>query len=220
MGDEAKTDLRRAAGERTRQRLLDATRGLLAERGEDAVTLREVTEAANANVAAVSYHFGSLGALCRATMEQASANLIGGQIERLRALGEHPTLEQLATAMAQPVIRALTGPDPAERALLRIMARTLADPPDELREKILGLRARADAELLPRLGRALPGVGDEELRLRAESAIGIMHFLAAGNVRLDLESKAPAELERLLVPVLAGALAAGGSRAREPVASG
>jgi AcrR family transcriptional regulator len=209
MDAEPSPDLRRAAGERTRQRLLDATRALLAERGEDAVTLREITEAANANVAAVSYHFGSLGALRRATMERASTNLIGGQIERLRALGEHPTVAQIAAAIAQPVIHGLTGPDEAERALLRIMARTLADPPDELRERILALRARADAELLPRLARALPGVSDDELRLRAECAIGIVRFLAAGNVRLDLQGETPDELERRLVPIITGALAAG-----------
>jgi AcrR family transcriptional regulator len=203
-----KTDRRRAAGERTRQRLLDATRGLLAERGEDGVTLREITVAADANVAAVSYHFGSLGALCRATMEQASESLIGDQIERLRALGDAPTVEQIAAAMVQPVVQAVTGPDPAERAFLRIMARTLGDPPCELRDWVATLRARADAELFPRLRRAVPGLTDEELRLRAESAIGIVHFLAAGSVRFDLQSKRPAELERLLVPVIAGALAA------------
>jgi AcrR family transcriptional regulator len=209
MDAPSKPDRRRAAGQLTRQRLLDATRGLLAEHGEDAVTLREITDAANANVAAVSYHFGSLGALCRATMEQASANLIGDQIERLRALGEDPTVEQIAAALAQPVIQALTSPDLAERAFLRIMARTLADPPDELHDWIASIRARADAELFPRLGRLFPGRSDEELHLRAESAIGIIHFLAGGNMRLDLQSKTPAELERLLVPVIAGALAAG-----------
>jgi AcrR family transcriptional regulator len=211
MDAPSKTDRRRAAGQLTRQRLLDATRVLLAERGEDAVTLREITVAANANVAAVSYHFGSLGALCRATMEQAFANLIGGQIERLRALGEHPTVEQIAFALAQSVIQALTSPDPAERAFLRIMARTLADPPDDPDDWTTSIRARADAELLPRLSRALPGLSDEELRLRAESAIGIVHFLASGNMRLALECKTPVELERLLVPVIAGALGAAAS---------
>jgi AcrR family transcriptional regulator len=212
-------DRRRAAGERTRQRLLDATRGLLAERGQDAVTLRDITEAAHANVAAVSYHFGSVGALCRATMEQASTSLVGDQIERLRALGEHPTVEQIAAAMAQPVIHALTGADTAERAFLRIMARTLRNPPDELRDWTATIRARVDVELFPRLARAVPGLSEEELRLRGDSAIGIVHHLAAGNMRLDLQSKTAAELERMLVPVVAGALAAGASAGNDRASS-
>jgi AcrR family transcriptional regulator len=47
-------------GLRTRARLKDAALDPLAERGEDGVTLRELTDAADANIAAVSYHFGSL----------------------------------------------------------------------------------------------------------------------------------------------------------------
>ena len=56
----ARTDQRRETGLRTRARLMDAALDMLAERGEEGVTLRELTDAAEANVAAVSYHFGSL----------------------------------------------------------------------------------------------------------------------------------------------------------------
>lgn len=41
----------------TRQRVLDAARRLFAERGFHKVTIREITQEANANIAAVSYHF-------------------------------------------------------------------------------------------------------------------------------------------------------------------
>jgi AcrR family transcriptional regulator len=56
----ARADQRRAAGERTRARLMEAALDLIAERGEGGLTLRELTDAAEANVAAVSYHFGGL----------------------------------------------------------------------------------------------------------------------------------------------------------------
>ncbi len=55
-----RVDQRREAGLRTQARLLDAALEMISERGEDGVTLRELTDAAEANVAAVSYHFGSL----------------------------------------------------------------------------------------------------------------------------------------------------------------
>ena len=61
--ESARTDQRRAAAQRTRARLLDAALDLIAERGEQRMTLRELTAAADANVAAVSYHFGSLESL-------------------------------------------------------------------------------------------------------------------------------------------------------------
>jgi AcrR family transcriptional regulator len=204
-----KTDGRREVGERTRQRLLDATRALLAERGEDAVTLRDITEVAHANVAAVSYHFGSLAALRRATIEQAIAALIDGQIDRLRALGDDATVEQVASALAQPVIAAARDAGCAEQAFLQIMARVVTNPPCELADWMTTAVASADAELLPHLRRALPGVSDDELRFRAQSAVGILNFFVSGSMRVDLKGKSEAELERLLVSVMTGALAGG-----------
>ena len=43
---------------------MEAALDLIADRGEEGVTLRELTDAADANVAAVSYHFGALKSLC------------------------------------------------------------------------------------------------------------------------------------------------------------
>src|ERR671924_1869741 len=98
MTDAIKLDGRREAGARTRQRLLDATRSLLAEHGEDGVTLRDITDVAGTNIAAVSYHFGSKEALCRATCEQAVSQLIDEQVDGLRALEEDASLEEMAAA--------------------------------------------------------------------------------------------------------------------------
>ena len=207
--DCARIDGRREAGERTRQRLLGAARALLAERGEDAVTLREITEAADANVAAVSYHFGSLGALCRATIEEALATLIDETVERLRALGDEATLDEIAAALAEPLITALADAGCAERSFLRIMARVAASPPPELEEWMQATIGRSNAELLVHLRRALPGVPEDELRFRMECATGMLNSLASGRLRVPGNDRSAAELERLFVPVLAGALAAG-----------
>jgi AcrR family transcriptional regulator len=209
MVEAARTDRRREAGERTRQRLLDATRALLAERGEDAVTLREITDAAGANVAAVSYHFGSLRALCLATIEQALGTMLDEQIASLRALGEEATLDEIAAALARPVITAVGDAGCSERAFLRIMARVAGQPPRELEDWMTATRERADTELLAHLRRALPGVPDDELRFRMQCAVGMLHFLVSGSVRVDPEHMSAAELERQFVPVVSGALAAG-----------
>src|SRR6516165_6392158 len=102
-----KTDQRKEAGLRTRARLLDAALDLLAERGEDGLTLRELTDAAEANVAAVSYHFGSLKALCEAAIEQALERYLEAQQQAVRELGPESTLEELAAAFARPMVHAL-----------------------------------------------------------------------------------------------------------------
>src|SRR5256885_13109929 len=100
------TDRRRAAGQRTRAQLMDAALDLIAEHGEDGVTLRELTDAAGANVAAVSYHFGSLKALCGAAIEQALERYLDAQQETVSALDPESTLEELAAAFARPMMRA------------------------------------------------------------------------------------------------------------------
>jgi AcrR family transcriptional regulator len=209
MAEHDKTDGRRELGEQTRQRLLDATRVLLAERGEDAVTLRDITQAACANVAAASYHFGSLAALRRAAIEQAIETLVESQIDGFRALDDDAGVEQIAAAFAQPLIAAFTHPESAKQASLRIMARVAPNPPPELEDWITATIARADAELFPRLRRALPGVTDQDLHFRIQAVAGIIHHLVRGRMHVDMHDKGSSELERLLIPVITGALTAG-----------
>src|SRR3954453_17286967 len=96
-------DGRRAAGGQTRQRLIDATLDLLAERGESGASLRAITDSAGANVAAVSYHFGSKEALVRAAIEQSMDRLLQDQVDALRAL-KKPSIEDIAQAWCRPVI--------------------------------------------------------------------------------------------------------------------
>jgi AcrR family transcriptional regulator len=98
-----KVDQRREMGARTRGRLMDAALDLLAERGEDGVTLRDLTDAADANVAAVSYHFGSLKSLCDAAVEHALERYLDAQEEAVSALDRDSTIEALAEAFARPL---------------------------------------------------------------------------------------------------------------------
>src|ERR1700693_5811255 len=123
-----KADQRREVGLRTRARLMDAALDLLAERGEDGVSLRELTDAAGANVAAVSYHFGSLKSLCDGAIGYALERYLDAQEEAVSALDPESTLEALAAAFAAPMVRALAvgGRD---LAVIRIVARAGIDAP-------------------------------------------------------------------------------------------
>jgi AcrR family transcriptional regulator len=202
------TDRRRDAGARTKQRLMDATLTLLAERGEDGVTLRDITSKAETNVASVSYHFGSLSALCCATAKEAITRLLDEQTARLKALDDGAGVDDIARAIAQPILAALSDPASPDRALLRIFDRTVSAPEGELRDWIKASLASVDAELMSRLGQALPDVSEAELRFRWDCVAGILRGLAAGSARTDFEGCCPDDLERMLLGVIAGALAA------------
>lgn len=199
----ARADQRRETGLRTQARLLDAALDLISERGEDAVTLRELTDAADANVAAVSYHFGSLKSLCAAAIERALGRYLDAQQDAVNTLGPNSTLEELATAFARPMIRALALGG-RELAVLRIVARAAIDPPqgwNRFDARFAGIRAA----VLPVLKANVPGVKDPELILRERCVAGMLNWLALAPVSAELGKRSEKQLERLVVPIIAGA---------------
>jgi AcrR family transcriptional regulator len=199
----ASTDQRRAAGQRTRAQLRDAALDLIAERGEEGVTLRELTEAAGANVAAVSYHFGSLKSLCDAAIEQALEHYLDAQQEAVGSLDPESTLEELAAAFARPMVHAMAvgGRD---LAVMRIVARSGIDPPpgwDRFDQRFDRIRA----DVLQVLKANVPDVKDRELILRTRIVAGMLNWAALAPVGTELRNKSEKQIERLLVPPLAGA---------------
>ena len=198
------TDGRREAGERTRQRLIDATRELLAERPESDVSLRAITDAAGANVAAVSYHFGSKETLLRAAIEESVERLVQEQLDGLRAL-EDPTLDEIVAAWTRPVIDAVAASPCREQIFMRVVGRTLSTCADERREQVTAQAAEAQDELVAALARVYPDLDDSELRFRAGAMVYVMNLVTTGAAGLD--GAPAAEIERLLLPVARGALA-------------
>jgi AcrR family transcriptional regulator len=185
---------------------MDAALDLLAERGEDGVTLRELTTAAQANVAAVSYHCGSLKALCDRAIEDALERYLDAQQEAVSGLGgpgPEATLEMVAAAFARPMIQALSAGG-RDFAVMRIVARSGIDPPqgwDRLAARFDQIRA----DVLRVLKRNLPEVRDAELVFRTRCAAGLLNWLVLAPVGAELRSKSGKQIERLLVPVVAGA---------------
>jgi AcrR family transcriptional regulator len=198
----AKVDQRRESGLRTRMRLMDAALRLLAERGEDGVSLREITSAADANVAAVSYHFGSLKALRDAAVEQALERYLDAQREAVRTLGPESTLEKLAEAFARPMVSALVvgGRD---LAVMRIVARGGIDPPEGWHR----FDATFDlirADVLRVLRTNVPGVKDRELIFRTRCAAGLINWVILAPLGAELRKRSKKQIEGLLIPTLAG----------------
>jgi AcrR family transcriptional regulator len=200
--ESTRADQRREAGLRTRTRLMDATLDLLAERGEDGVTLRELTNAAQANVAAVSYHFGSLKALCQEAVEHALERYLDAQQEAVSGLDLESTLETLAAAFARPMMQALAAGG-RDFAVMRIVARSGIDPPQGW-DRLAARFDRIRADVLRVLKRNLPEVKDGELIFRTRCAAGLLNWLVLAPVGAELRNKSEKQVERLLVPVVAG----------------
>ncbi len=114
----------------TRERILLAACRLFAERGFDGATLREITEAARANLAAVNYYFRSKDELIRSTLEFAIKPIVAARLEALTACerahpDRSPPIEKLAEALVRPMAELSLGEN-RDRLLLLLQVRTLA----------------------------------------------------------------------------------------------
>jgi AcrR family transcriptional regulator len=206
---EQQGDGRREGGSQTRRRLIETAQEMLAEQGEDAIRLRELTTAAQVNVAAVHYHFGSLRALFQVAETEAIESIVDAQLAELGALGTDATLHDIAAAYFRPVVQALSGPASRGRPYLGVLVRLAVGPPRELHEWIANTIQRAHDRLYESLRAALPDIPDAELRFRVKCVGGIIVELGGWALEPDLRGKTPQQVEELLVPVVAGALAGG-----------
>jgi AcrR family transcriptional regulator len=182
---------------------MDAALELLADRGEDGVTLRDLTDAAGANVAAVSYHFGSLRSLCDAAIEAALEHYLDAQQATVSALDpDEATLETLAAAFAQPMISALAAGG-RELATMRIVARAGIDPPEGW-DRLSSRFDRIRGDVVRVLKANVPETSDRELIFRTRCAAGLLNWLILAPVGAELRNRSRKQVERLVVPAVAG----------------
>jgi AcrR family transcriptional regulator len=91
-----------------KERLLDAAERLFAQRGYHGVSIRDITDAADADVALVNYHFGSKRALLTRVFERRAEILNRERLERLEAVRPgpdgRPELEAVVNAFMEPLI--------------------------------------------------------------------------------------------------------------------
>jgi AcrR family transcriptional regulator len=198
-------DARRRTGDQTRRRLLDATRKLLAARGIGGIRLREVAEAAEANMAAVGYHFGSLPNLVDAAVREAADAALDEQCRRLASLPPGAALEDVVASWLAPTVRGLTS-DPETGALLRIASRAITEAGPGMRAWAQEVMERAHRQLIDRLGPLLPDLDEEEIAFRVFLVGGIVNRFHTADVLPPTAAVSSPEFERLLVAAIAGML--------------
>ena len=112
----------------TKSSLLDCAERLFLMKGFEAVSVREITDAAGANVAAVNYHFASKTQLYRACLERRLAKIACKRvalIERLSNQETPSTLQEIISAFVRDSFEEmLLNPDGAR--LLQIIYREMS----------------------------------------------------------------------------------------------
>jgi AcrR family transcriptional regulator len=103
----------------TRERLLAQAEKMFAARGYDGTSVRQITQEAGANVAAVSYYFGGKQGLYEAVFERVLVEMRERRIHRIKSdldeAGNEGTLEaflgSFAAAFVEPLVEGERGKD-------------------------------------------------------------------------------------------------------------
>ena len=145
--------------------ILAATQKLLLERGESKTTLRAITEIAEANVAAVNYHFGSRDELIRQAYLSALTEVTSSQGARLQSLDEKADLEEFVNVWLGPLL------DPKsvskrERDLWTLLQRGSVENAPQLQELMPSMQEMELSPLITLLGKKLPHLDRSEIVFR------------------------------------------------------
>jgi len=117
-------------GAATRLRLMQVGEQQFAERGIDAVSIRDLTSAAGANTAAIHYHFGSKAELVRAILDWRAAE-VGARRAAWLARVEgavDPSLREVVEAFVVPTVEMATDAAGGGRHHIGFLAAVLANP--------------------------------------------------------------------------------------------
>jgi AcrR family transcriptional regulator len=149
----------------TAAEILAATQKLLLERGESKATLRAITEIAEANVAAVNYHFGSRDELIRQAYLSALTEVTSSQGARLQSLDEKADLEEFVNVWLGPLL------DPKslskrERDLWTLLQRGSVENAPQLQELMPSMQEMELSPWITLLGKKLPHLDRSEIVFR------------------------------------------------------
>jgi AcrR family transcriptional regulator len=176
------TTLRAGSGD-TRRRLLEAAESLFIECGYEAMSLRQITAKAHANLAAVNYHFGSKEALMHELLSQRLDRL---NLERLNLLSscEKQWSENMdATAVFAmlfiPAFR-ISHESAGGKSFMRVLGRVSSDRSPFIRSYLQEHYRPIFGRFFEAFSRTLPELPRNELGLRLHFGLKALSGILAG----------------------------------------
>lgn len=178
-----------------RNHIMEVAARLFAERGLDAVSVREITRAAGVNVGAISYYFGSKESLICEIFETLLGPIQRERLSRLDALeeqaGDGPLdPEQVLRALMEPPTKAVVGKQGSQVLLPRLMYQAYSVSRPFLDDQLSEENDQVAIRFIDALARALPNIPYEEACWRYSMVMG-------GLLNLITDYPYPQRLRRL-----------------------
>ncbi len=169
----------------TRLRLLDAAELLFTEHGFEATTMRQITGAAEVNLAAVNYHFGSKEELIREVFRRRLTWLNQQRLKELARLeaeaGDAPVKpSRILEVFFGEALKMAADTEGGGRTFMRLLGRTYSKPSEFVRGFLAEEYAAVTERFKTALIKALPGVPAEEILWRFHFMLGAMAYAISG----------------------------------------
>ncbi len=180
----------------TNARILDAAESLFADRGFDATSMRMITAAAEVNLAAVNYHFGSKAGLLEAVFRRRVEPLNRERLRLLTTLQESvgegvPAVAPILRTYIEPALQVSRDPARGGMIFMRLLGRSYAEPNKHVRGFMPELYHDIKLRYSELLGRALPHLDASDLYWRMHFVIGAIAYAMAGTDALHLLAACP-----------------------------
>ena len=203
----------------TRSRILDAAEQLFAEHGFDGTSIREITRAADVNVAAVHYHFGSKEAVLRGVTDRVAEPISARRAELLSDAIEAaspgaPSVEMLLDAFIRADTEVLLDLQERGPRVARFLGRTYGDQTGWI-QAMAGEQYSQAVAFYPHLAAAAPHLPASEIAWRMSQVVAVIVNLFATWPTTGIDRDAAEDLLNRLVTFLAA-----GMRAPAPDAGG
>ena len=161
----------------TKSRILDSAEKLFGMNGFDGTSLRDITAAADVNLAAINYHFQSKDSLIDAIVARRIEPVNKKRFEMLEAAGPHPNVEQILTAFMAPVLQGKVD------ALAPLIGRILSNPELFVERVFHKHLAPVSQRFVEALSKALPELPPSEILWRLHFSVGVMtHTMLWGRI--------------------------------------
>jgi AcrR family transcriptional regulator len=185
------------ASDQTRASILDAAERLYADRGFADVTLRDIVAAANVNLAAVNYHFGSKDELIAELFVTRSLATNRERLNQLKtaeaAGGGRADIDAILRALVGPTLRGCLGPESERSTAARFMIRASIESVPPIRRiknrEVDHLRKFAGA-----MRRSLPDRSEVDLYWGLHFALAMAHQTIRDSERLTKLSEGKCDL--------------------------
>lgn len=199
----------------TKTRILDAAEELFIDVGYEGMSLRQITSAAEVNLAAVNYHFGGKEALIQAVLSRRLDQLNTDRLELLSsfetAKGAELTTEHVLVAMFLPALRMAGNKELGGQRFLRFIGRAYTDVSPVVKDFTAVHYVASLGRFFEAFQRTLPHLPRAELGFRLHFAMGALSsVLSGGNTNRLLQdfTQGYAEDELIIIGRLASLMVA------------